>query len=152
MEKRNSSFKIAVFITLVIAIALVAFVVMNNNNETANETTFDKQPPIEGQPVLGEPNAPVTVVEFGDFKCPACKAWGERIFPQLINDYVKTDKVKFAYINVLFHGEESKLGSIAAEAIYEQDPVSYWLFHKGYLTHNHQWKIMMIYGLQMRKY
>ncbi|GAE47072.1 periplasmic thiol:disulfide interchange protein DsbA [Mesobacillus boroniphilus JCM 21738] len=38
-------------------------------SDTSNNVSFDKQPSIEGQPVLGDPDAPVTVVEFGDFKC-----------------------------------------------------------------------------------
>ena len=74
----------------------------------------------KSQPTLGSSNAPITVVELGDFKCPACKAWGENIFPQLIEDYVDTGKVKFSLVNVLFHGDESKLGSVAAEAIYKE--------------------------------
>lgn len=129
-KRKNSPFQIAVILTLVFLGAMTALVVINNNTDSSNETTFDKQPPIEGQPILGDSDAPVTVVEFGDFKCPACKAWGERVFPQLVNDYVATGKVKFAYINVLFHGKESELGSLAAEAVYEQNPESYWMFHK----------------------
>jgi protein-disulfide isomerase len=129
-KKKNSPFKFAVILTLCIFAALTAVVVISNKNSETN-TSFDKQPPIEGQPTLGKSDAPVTVVEFGDFKCPACKAWGETIFPQLVKDYVDTGKVKFSYINVLFHGEESKLGSLAAESVFEQNPDTYWDFHKG---------------------
>lgn len=117
-------------ITLAIIALITAIVVMNNNSESS-ETTFGKQPPIDGQPTLGDPDAPITVVEFGDFKCPACKAWGENIFPQLVNDYVDTGQVKFSFINVLFHGEESELGSLAAESVYKQNPDAYWEFHKA---------------------
>lgn len=130
-NKKNSPFKTAVILTLTIFAVLTTLVVVNNmNSNSSNDITFDKQPSIEGQPTIGDSDAPVTVVEFGDFKCPACKAWGESIYPQLINDYVNTGKVKFAYINVLFHGEESKLGSLAAESVYKQSPESYWSFHK----------------------
>jgi len=129
--KKSSPFKTAVFLTLSIFAILIALVLINNaGSKSNNETSFDKQPPIEGQPIIGDMDAPVTVVEFGDFKCPACKAWGETIYPQLINDYVNTGKVKFAYINVLFHGKESELGSLAAESVYKQSPESYWDFHK----------------------
>lgn len=132
MKNSNSPFKIVVIITLIIAVLLIALVVFNNNNSESNEeTTFDKQPPIDGQPTLGDPDAPVTVVEFGDFKCPACKVWGTDIFPQLVSDYVDTGKVKFSFINVLFHGEESKLGAIAAESVYKQNSDAYWEFHKA---------------------
>ncbi|MRH43575.1 thioredoxin domain-containing protein [Aquibacillus halophilus] len=129
-KRKNSPFKMAVIITLVIFAAMTALVVISTNNDSNTETSFEKQPPIDGQPILGDPNAPVTVVEFGDFKCPACNAWGESIFPQLVNDYVDTGKVKFAYINVLFHGKESELASLSAEAVYEQSPENYWTFHK----------------------
>lgn len=132
MKSSNSPFKIVVIITLVIVALIIAlFVMINNNSETNKEKTFDKQPPIDGQPTLGDSDAPVTVVEFGDFKCPACKAWGENIFPQLVKDYVDTGKVKFSFINVLFHGEGSKLASLAAESVYKQNPEAYWEFHKA---------------------
>lgn len=120
----------AVILTLVVVIALSALVMINSKSETNSNTTIDKLPPIEGQPTLGAEDAPVTVVEFGDYKCPACKAWGEQFFPTLIKDYIDQGKVKFVYVNVLFHGEESNVGSAAAEAIYKQSPDSYWEFHK----------------------
>lgn len=130
-KKKNSPLKFAVILTLFVFAALTALVVISNKNSDTNTgTSFEKQPSIEGQPTLGKSDAPVTVVEFGDFKCPACKNWGETVFPQLIEDYVDKGKVKFSYINVLFHGDESKLGSVAAEAIYKQNPDSYWEFHK----------------------
>lgn len=132
MKNKKSPFRLIVIITLLIVALVIAFVVLNDNNTESNEEmTFEKQPPIEGQPTLGDTDAPVTVVEFGDFKCPACKAWGEGIFPQLIRDYIDSGKVKFSFINVLFHGEESELGSLAAETVYKQNPDAYWEFHQA---------------------
>ncbi len=129
MKSKNSGMKMAVILTIIILGVLAALVVINS--ETKNTGSEVKVPSIEGQPILGEANAPVTVVEFGDFKCPSCKAWGETIFPRLVSEYVDTGKVKFSYINVLFHGEESKLGSIAAESVLKNSPDAYWDFHKG---------------------
>ncbi|MDX8367224.1 thioredoxin domain-containing protein [Cytobacillus sp. IB215665] len=87
-------------------------------------------PPIETQPTVGKADAPVSIVEFGDFKCPACKSWGENIYPKLKKDYIDKGVVKLSYINVQFHGEESTLGSLAAESVYRHDSNSYWDFHK----------------------
>ncbi|MDF9759659.1 protein-disulfide isomerase [Peribacillus simplex] len=129
MKSKNSGMKIAVILTIIILGALTTLVVINS--ETKNTGSEVKIPSIEGQPILGEANAPVTVVEFGDFKCPSCKEWGETIFPRLVSEYVDTGKVKFSYINVLFHGEESQLGSIAAESVLKNSPEAYWDFHKG---------------------
>ncbi|MFD2045085.1 DsbA family protein [Ornithinibacillus salinisoli] len=146
MKSEKSPFKFVVVVTLLIVALIIALVVINNSNSESNEEkTFDKQPPIEGQPTLGDSDAPVTIVEFGDFKCPACKAWGKNIYPQLISDYVDTGKVKFSFINVLFHGEESQLGSLAAESVYKQNPDAYWDFHKALFkeqpseNHNSSW-------------
>ncbi|MEA3321498.1 MAG: thioredoxin domain-containing protein [Bacillota bacterium] len=131
MSKNNKSpFKLMVIVTLLIIGIIAALVIITNQDNDNDEKSLDNTPSIEGQPVLGEEDAPVTIVEFGDFKCPACKAWGENIYPQLIKDYVDSGKVKFAYINVLFHGEESALGAAAAEAIRKQNSDEYWEFHK----------------------
>jgi protein-disulfide isomerase len=44
--------------------------------------------------VLGSPKAPVTFVEFADLKCPVCREYTLSAFPQLVNRYVRTGKVK----------------------------------------------------------
>ncbi|PPA69094.1 DsbA family protein [Jeotgalibacillus proteolyticus] len=125
----NKKFQLIILAALLVfAIVTVAVVVVNNNQ--SNETVHDDQPSIEGQPTIGEADAPVQIVEFGDFKCPSCKAWEEVIFPQLENDYLDNGDVSYSFINVLFHGEESKIGSLAAESVLEHDPESYWTFHK----------------------
>ena len=37
--------------------------------------------------------------------------------------------MQFSFVNVLFHGDESTLGSIAAESVFERSPSIYWDFH-----------------------
>jgi protein-disulfide isomerase len=44
--------------------------------------------------VIGNPNAPVTFVEFADLKCPVCREYTLSAFPELVNRYVRTGKVK----------------------------------------------------------
>ncbi|WP_214761031.1 DsbA family protein [Exiguobacterium sp. s129] len=118
-------------IMTVVAVALIAlaFVLLNQDEPT----TVDRgdHVSIEGQPTLGDSDAKVSVVEFGDYKCPSCKQWGETIYPQLKADYLDKEDVSFSYINVLFHGQESILASLASESVYEQDPESFWKFHKA---------------------
>jgi protein-disulfide isomerase len=70
--------------------------------------------------VLGDPSAPVTVVEFGDPQCPVCKAFSEQIAPELISSDVRTGKVKYEYQPYIIIGPDSKPAMRAVLAAGEQ--------------------------------
>jgi len=127
---KNSNMKFTVILTLAVVILLAAIVVISSNQAHEESEIVREEVDITGQPILGEADAPVTVVEFGDFKCPSCKAWGDTIYPQLVEDYVLSGDVKFSYVNVLFHGNESVMAALGAESVFKQDPKVYWDFHK----------------------
>src|SRR4051812_15050709 len=57
--------------------------------------------------VLGNPNAPYTVTEYLDLQCPICKAASTQVLPALIDNYVKTGKVKLQARTLHFIGEDS---------------------------------------------
>ncbi len=127
----NRSTKVLVLATLFIVFVLsLIFVLINKENTEIQHIQFETPPPIENQPTLGNNDAPVTIVEFGDYKCPACKAWDDSIFPKLREEYIDKGTVKFSYINTLFHGEESFLAALASEAVWNQNPEDFWIFHK----------------------
>ncbi|MBS4178384.1 DsbA family protein [Bacillus sp. FJAT-49731] len=146
MRCKMNNKKIVIF-TLVIFAAIVALVmVLNKGDKTTQETVTVNHPSIENQPTMGDSNAAVSIIEFGDYKCPSCKAWGEKIFPQLEKDFIETGKAQFSFINVLFHGQESMLASLASESVYKQDPESFWDFHNAVFAaqpasqnHDEQW-------------
>ena len=52
--------------------------------------------------VLGDADAPVTMIEYASFTCPHCQAFHETVFPQLKADYIDTGKVRFVYREVYF--------------------------------------------------
>lgn len=47
--------------------------------------------------VLGDPNAPVTIIEFSDFQCPFCRKFWKETLPQIKKDYLLTGKAKLVY-------------------------------------------------------
>ncbi|EMK2598751.1 thioredoxin domain-containing protein [Bacillus cereus] len=82
---------------------------------------------IENQPVIGDPNAPITIVEFFDLKCPPCLQWKKNTFPILKRKYIDTKKAKIVFINspLKAHGEDAYLGALALEATYKQNKDSF---------------------------
>ncbi|MBP1993727.1 DsbA family protein [Paenibacillus eucommiae] len=132
MKKNKNMSRNLVIFTLVLVVLFVAiFALTRMADNTDKSVTSVSAPDITGQPVLGKQDAKVTIVEFGDYKCPSCKAWGERILPQLTESYIDTGKAKFSYVNVLFHGEESTVGALAGEAVLANTPDAFWPFHKA---------------------
>jgi protein-disulfide isomerase len=49
--------------------------------------------------IQGSPNAPVWVIEVSDFQCPYCKQWHDETYPVLLDEFVRTGKVRLAYVN-----------------------------------------------------
>jgi protein-disulfide isomerase len=82
--------------------------------DAAQVTTRFKGIPQNGL-VLGNPKAPVTMVEFADLKCPVCREYTLSAFPTLVNRYVRTGKVKMVLQLQHFVGNENDDSQHAAE-------------------------------------
>jgi protein-disulfide isomerase len=50
-----------------------------------------------GVPALGEPDAPVTILEFSDFQCPYCRQHALQTLPQIREAYVQTGQVRYVF-------------------------------------------------------
>lgn len=85
---------------------------------------------LEKQPFLGNPNAEIEIIEFGDYKCPACRNWNISVYEQIKRELIDTGKAKFYFINYAFLDRDSYLAASAGEAILAQNPESFWQFHE----------------------
>lgn len=100
---------------------------------------LDASIPNDGR-TLGNPDAPVTIVEWADYQCPFCKAFGDNILPSVIDDYVKTGKVKIEFRDMPFlddrsgSGESDKAAEAAACAI---DQGKFWQMHDTIFANQH---------------
>jgi protein-disulfide isomerase len=75
---------------------------------------------------LGNPKAPVTLVEFADLQCPFCRDYTINTFPTIVAKYVKPGKVKMEFQNYAFIGPDSLTAARAAEAAGKQNKL--WSF------------------------
>ncbi|MEP7292562.1 MAG: DsbA family protein [Chloroflexota bacterium] len=80
---------------------------------------------IENQPSLGSPDAPVVLVEFGDFHCGYCKRFHEETIAPLLENY--GDRVLFVYRDYPILGPDSLQAALAASCAYSQN--AFWEFH-----------------------
>lgn len=53
------------------------------------------QPGPLGERALGDPNAPVTVIEYVSLTCPHCAAFQRDVFPRVKREYIDTGKIRF---------------------------------------------------------
>ncbi|MCH7876691.1 MAG: DsbA family protein [Thaumarchaeota archaeon] len=80
-----------------------------------------------GSPILGDPNAPITILEWGDYQCTFCYRFHENTLDIINNDFIKTGKVKLVFKDFPLNGPDSLL---AAEASYcAEDQEKYWQYH-----------------------
>ena len=88
-------------------------------------------------PVLGSKTATVTIIEIGDYQCPACKLWFDNTRQDIIENYVETGKANLVFIDMPFIGADSVS---AAEATYcANDQGMYWDYHvKLYQFQQHE--------------
>jgi protein-disulfide isomerase len=71
--------------------------------------------------VLGKPTAPVTMIEYVDLQCSACRAFESEIMPSVIPKYVRSGKVRVEARPIVVIGPDSERGVRGALAAGEQD-------------------------------
>ncbi len=84
----------------------------------------------DGAFILGDPSAPVTIVEFADFACPHCQAYRPAM-AQFIESYVRTGRARLEFrFFPTAGGELTVLAARAAECADEQSPGAFWEAHE----------------------
>jgi protein-disulfide isomerase len=80
-----------------------------------------------GSPILGDPSAPITIVEFGDYQCHQCYNWFHNTKPAIESEYIETGKANLVFVDLAFLGTDSPK---AAQASYcAEDQEMYWDYH-----------------------
>lgn len=125
-----------VTVTIVLIFGLFIGVVLlgalsGNDNKQGNpfDIELTKTFSMEEQPLMGDPEAPVTIVEYGDYSCGGCQSWDKDYFPYIKQNFIDTGIANFRFVNYQFISNASVYGGWAAEEIYGEKPESFWEFH-----------------------
>ena len=116
-------------IVAIIAIGIIASY-SSSSSETVNldmGRTHGDVSTAMGSPIQGDPSAPITIIEFGDFQCHACYGWFHNEKPAIYENYIATGKANLVFVDLAFLGRDSPT---AAQASYcAEDQEMYWEFH-----------------------
>jgi protein-disulfide isomerase len=96
-------------------------------------------PPVTSQGyLLGNPSAPLEIIEFGDFECPQCERFTSITEPDLRSQYINTGKVRFRFIDFPLNIHRNTVNaSVAAACADEQG--KFWEMHDQIFATQHEW-------------
>ena len=129
-----------------------SLIFLNRPGASADDSEFvirEVNAPISGN-VLGDPNAPVRIIEYGDYQCPHCKDFFTDIEPTLVEEYVETGLATFEFRNYAFLGPESQ--AAAEAALCAADQGRFWDYHDLLFTRQGRGNSGVFSDGNLRKY
>lgn len=119
---RTVVFAFGIAIAAAVALVAVALLFRNDSGSPVTEGAVVDLAgiPQEGR-VLGAPDAGVTLVEWADPQCPACRTYTEDFFPTVVDEYVRPGTVNTEFRGFPFIGEDSVMAYRFLLAAAEQD-------------------------------
>ncbi len=111
-------------IGIIVIIGIIVGVYTSNTDNMLFTNSVDTS---RASSPLGNPETPITIIEFGDYQCEACAHWYHTTRDLIISNYIETGKANLIFVDLAFLGKDS---SKAAQATYcEEDQGKYWEYH-----------------------
>ncbi len=117
------------FLAIPIIIGIIIGLGLTTNLEKSSDDSsiLNKENLIQGSTMLGNPNAKITIVEFGDYQCTFCYKFHDETMKKINQEYIKTANVNFIYKDFPLNGEQSILASEASYCAQKQN--KFWEYH-----------------------
>ena len=148
------------YLVIPIVLGIISVFFLFDNEE--DEPLFSQKHLIEnGSPIVGNPNAPITILEWGDYQCTFCYKFHQSSLNVILEEYVDAGKVKIVFKDFPLNGPDSIL---AAEASYcAEDQGKYWEYHDelytnwagertGWINNNSLNKFAETVGLELEQF
>lgn len=106
--RKDALWKYSTFVLIGLVVLMLVFFVLpgkgTTRNVVVNNPSLIAGPPPsavevseDDDPVFGDKNAPVTIIEFSDYQCPFCRKFWQETLPSIERDYIAKGKVKLVY-------------------------------------------------------
>lgn len=132
-KERQRSLLTAAIIIGGIAVIVTAVIIYRNQSlvNSIVMPEFFNYPDPDGL-AMGDPDAPIHIVEFSDFQCSACQFFHDNTLEQLIEEYIATGDVYYEYrhfpiIDSRSAAKESQAAALASMCAAEQG--QFWQYH-----------------------
>jgi len=128
-ERRTRLLQMGAAAVFLAVVAVVVLIVVNSGDSEGGDASNLKDVGsvgklFEGIPQnglqLGQPDAKVELIEYGDLQCPVCKGFAEEILPPVIESQVRAGDLKVTFRNFTIIGPQSTPAGAAALAAGEQ--------------------------------
>lgn len=150
-------------ITIPIVIGLITgmFLTFYPQSEDDSKLLTESKLIQNGSPIMGNPSASITILEWGDYQCTFCYKFHQSTLNTIKDDFIETGKVKLVFKDFPLNGPDSVLASEAAYCA--QDQGKYWQYHDelyknwagektGWITHDSLNKFARTINLELDKF
>ncbi len=145
MEETKPTFNLSPSVSIIIAGVIIAGAVIFTSRQPAPQpvaaTPQQQAAPAvavdiskvktDGEPFIGNVNAPVTIAYWYDYQCPFCQRNEEDTMPQIIKNYVDTGKAKIVFKDYEFLGADSQTLGQYSRAVWDTSPDKFYAWHKA---------------------
>lgn len=91
--------------------------------------------------IEGDANAKTWLIVASDFQCPFCKQWHDESYKTIVDEYVRTGKIKVAYVNYPL-GQHHNAVPTAEAAMCASAQGKFWQYHDALFATQNQWETM----------
>ncbi len=112
-------------IPVIIGVAVAAFAAVYFGDKDSDFTLQNLVS--RGSPYMGNSNAPITIVEFGDYQCTYCYKFHQSGLGTIKEEYLLPEKASLVFVDFPLNGPDSVLAAEASHCANDQD--KFWPFH-----------------------
>ena len=116
-------FAIPIAIGVLTGMFLAFYPQTNNDSKLFTESKLIQN----GSPIIGNPSASITILEWGDYQCTYCYKFHQSTMNIIKQDFIETGKVKLVFKDFPLNGADSVLAAEASHCA--QDQGRYWQYH-----------------------
>jgi protein-disulfide isomerase len=121
-------------VVVIAAVVLVVAITLSGRVNTVeiDYASIPQSRTSDGGFVLGDPNAPITIIEFADWACPHCQSYHPEV-QRFVRDFVLTGRARFEYRTLpTAGGANTQFAAQIAECADEAQPGAFWQMYKIY--------------------